>query len=155
MIYLKRICFLGIYLFGIFSYSFSQNNSNRTENYCNIYFGDGFGQTEPDLINLDINNVSIYKNKGLYSLSYGSSPGRVLIIRVNKKIIACTTEDYPERVIYLGRIGSKNSLIIDTLFRSKKYRFKVDLKKGKFLVLSVSPDGNLENSQHLTPPAFY
>lgn len=135
--------------------SLSQKDKEITEYYCNIFFGGGFGRrTGSDSINLTVNGVNIYQNQGLYSLSYGSSPGRVLIIRLGKKLVACTTDDYPEKVIYLGRLKRKNTLKIDAVFKGEKYHFTVDLTKGRFLIFSHSYEGNLEYRQHVEIPYF-
>lgn len=110
---------------------------------------------EGDSIHLVVNNTVVHENQGLYSASYGSSPGRVLIIRHKKELIACKTDEYPEKISYIGKVKQKNHLKIDAVFRGKNYEFNIDLTKGKFIVFSTPFEGGLEMSQHLKVPAFY
>ncbi len=124
------------------------------ENYCKIFFGEGFGRTQSDSIHFIVNNIVVHENQGLYSLSYGSSPGRILVIRLKNELIACTTDDYPEKISYLGKIKKRNLLEIKAVFRGDHYQFNIDLTKGKFIIFDARFEGKLEYSQHLKPPRF-
>ena len=131
-----------IFCFLISSYPVFSHPSKEDFDYS-IVFGGCF---EKDVVSLKINNTSIFNNYKVENKN-AVKKGNLSLTQANKKIHLF----YNGQEKYKGRINFSFYLNIDVTVNNKASKFKVDLRKGKVIVVEFCPaDVSSENSKKLT-----
>jgi len=130
------------FCFLISSYTVFSHPAKEDFDYS-IVFGGCF---EKDIVSLKINNTSIFNN---YKVENKNTlkKGNLSLTQANKKIHLF----YNGQEKYKVRVNFNFYLDMDVTVNKKLNKFKVDLRKGKVILVEFCPANNAsENSKKLT-----
>lgn len=131
-----------IFCFLFSSYTVFSHTVKEEFDYS-IVFGGCF---EKDIVSLKINNTSIFNNYTVENKN-AVKKGNLSLTQANRKIHLF----YNGQEKYKGRVNFNFYLNLDVTVNNKASKFKVDLRKGKVILVEFCPaDNATENSKKLT-----
>lgn len=131
-----------ILYFLFLSYTVFSHSAKKDFDYS-IVFGGCF---EKDVVSLKINNTSIFSNYKVENKN-ALKKGNLSLTQANRKIHLF----YNGQEKYKEKVNFNFFLNIDVTVNNKPNKFKVDLRKGKVIVVEFCPAGNeSESSKKLT-----
>ena len=123
------------------SYSAFSHSTKEDFDYS-IVFGGCF---EKDVVSLKINNRSIFNNYKVENRD-AVKKGNLSLTQSNKKIHLF----YNGQEKYKGKVSFDYYLNIDVTVNNKPNRFKIDLRKGKVILVENCPIENASTTKKVT-----
>ena len=136
---MKLTTFIVCFLFA--SYTAFSHPAKEDFDYS-IVFGGCF---EKDIVSLKINNTAIFNNYKVENKNVVKK-GNLSLTQANRKIHLF----YNGQEKFKSKVNFSFYLNIDVTVNNKPNNFKVDLRKGKVILVEFCPVNNSENSKKLT-----
>ena len=132
-----------ILIFCLLVYSYTVFSHATTEDFdYSIVFGGGF---DKDLVSLRINNTSIFENYKVDNKN-AIKKGNLSLTQTNKKINLF----YNGQQKYKGKVKFSYYLNIDLIVNNQIKKIKVDLRKGKVILLDYSGPEAKQTTKKIT-----